>query len=103
MITEEARLTRTQLVPSHASEGEGIEVRLRNASTRTKIIYSVWLGVSAISLAVVLALLLCLAAITLGVWRDPPVPNVEVLLVYTAVAVVALRLLVAWSSWMDRP
>ena len=77
-------------------------MRLPDGSTRTKIIYSVWLGLSAIGLAVILALLLCFAAIMLGVWPDPPVPSIEVLLVDTALAVVALRLLMAWSSWIDR-
>ncbi|MEJ7777013.1 MAG: hypothetical protein WKF52_06490 [Sphingomicrobium sp.] len=71
---------------------------LAEASGRTKLIYGVFVAAFAIGLALILALFVGFT----GVWLDAQVPHISVLIVYVALALVVLRLALAWSMRADR-
>ena len=61
------------------------------------MIYSVFIAAFAIGLALILALFVGFT----GVWFDAQVPQISVLIVFAALALVALRLVLAWSMRAD--
>ena len=73
-------------------------MKIAQASGRTKLIYAVLITAFAIGLALTAALIIGFS----GMWLEAQVPQITVLIVWTAIAVSVLRIGLAWSMRADR-
>ncbi len=81
-------------------------MNLRGLSTRSKVLYSVYGVLVAVSVALVLAVLISLGGYYIAGWERAPVPDMAGRLVawvlYALVPLLALRFAVIWSIKKDR-
>jgi len=71
-------------------------------SSRTRVLYWLYVAASAIGLALVIALLLSLGGYFIFGWVRAPVSEVAPWLINAAIALIVIRLLLALSIRVDR-
>lgn len=81
-----------------------VDLRMEHlgASNRTRALLYIFRIVAVIGVGLVTALILSLAGYFVLGWEHAPVPQLGVLVVYAAIAVVTLRLGLRWSLKLDR-